>query len=208
MLIDLFVQTRSGQVPVTLSEKQRNEVLAAFPSSVQVRWNPDDFKRRPAGQLGLAIDTDVIAAVAAAGGALSAGFFGAIGQDAWQGIKRGLARLLRRHNDEQYSTNGKAYVLLNRSDGKTIALQSLGAVRPGESGKLSDDQIEKRLADTLDVYRASEVELGQLLDAANRPDKPVLLVSMINRQPTVTAVRSLRELDLPEQTSQIRQDID
>jgi hypothetical protein len=205
--IDLFVQTRKGQIPVTLSEQQRTEVLEAFPSSVEVRWRPDDFERRPPGQVGLAIETIAIAAIAGAGGQFSAGLFGEIGKDAWQGIKRGLARLLRRHNDSQYSTSGSAYVLLNLPDGKTIAFECLGVVHPGESGELSDDQIEERLAKKLDVYRASETELSQLLEAKGRPDTPVLVVSMANRQPTIDAFRSLREADLPVKPSRSGRDL-
>ena len=146
------------------------------------------------------METIVTAAIAAAGGQLSAGLFGQIGIDAWQGTKRGLARLLRRRNDVQYNTNGTAYVLLNRADGKTVALECVGAVRRGEKGALSDEQIEQRLSTVLDAYREKETELAGLLEAAARPDMPVLLVNMINGQLTVSP-RTLRELGLPAQSS-------
>jgi hypothetical protein len=198
VLIDLSVYMRNDPGNDPLSQQQRDEVLAAFPASVEVKWNPENFGK--GGQpRGLAVDTIVIAAIAAAGGQFSAGLFGQIGIEARQGIKRGLARLLRRRTDVQYSTNGTAYVLLNRADGKTVALECVGAVLPGEQDTLSDEKIEERLSKVLDAYREKETELGELLEAATRSDKLVLLVNIINGQLTVGS-RTFTELGLPEQS--------
>jgi hypothetical protein len=201
VLVELRVVSLNDPDRIPLSDEQRDEVLAAFPDSVEARLGPEDFRSTRSGR-GLAVDTVAVAYIAAVAGQFSAGFFGQMGMDSWHGVRRGLARLFRRRNDKQYSTTGRAYVLLNYGDGKTVVLASLGAIYPSEADALTDQQVEDRLGKSLDAYWERQAEVGRLLEAAARPDRPVLFVQMLNQQPTVSAYRSLedlsRELNLPD----------
>lgn len=193
MLVELRVLSVNDPGGTPLTDEQRDEVLAAFPASVEVKLGPEQF-RTTSYALHLAVDTIAVASIAAVASQFSAGFFGQMGMDTWRGVRRGLARLLRRRNDAQYSTQGRAYVLLNYDDGRTVVLQSLEVIPHSKANALTDQQVEDRLAETLDAYWERKAEIGRLLEAAARPDRPVLFVQMINHQPRVSAYRSLSDL--------------
>lgn len=185
-----------------LSTQQAKELLEGFPSSVEIRLPSRQEQQLEARtgttMAGLSAETIVTASLILAGGYLAGGFFGEIGKDAWSATKRGIARLLRRINDNQYSTSGSAYIIIVHPVQKIVVLECGLLVRPSDNHILTDDQVESRLIQVLDYYRMNESKIARLLEAvAARSNRPVLAVRMEDGI-AVSAHHSLNSLGIPD----------